>query len=192
MTEPTQVDDHGDEAVERLLSQFHGKGAIEDLVRALVNPLNQTETDLFAILAQSTIEDSVGDQLDGIGSTVGLTRGGRSDADYRAALLIEIELHGCDGTRDALFSICDGDVTFAEYDGADAEFRAFAGAITDARADELFRLLNLGRPTGVNFTFEWTQGVGVPFAFDGVGGAKFDGGFTFTIAARGARENATP
>ena len=120
-----QVDDHVTEALELMLAQFKGKPAFEGLVSAVVRPLNDVETDAFALTLRTLIiADSEGDQLDGIGSIVGLTRGGRSDADYRLALAEEIALHASAGRTNDLISICGGEVAIREYATPFAEFEA--------------------------------------------------------------------
>lgn len=190
MSEPTQVDDHAEEAVALLLQQFRGKRAFEALIAALTRPLNTVETDLFAIVAQRTIDGAEGTQLDNIGSTVGIVRASRTDADYRTAIRKEIALHNSSGTRETLIDLTDGDVDFVEDDPAFAEFQCFAGSLTSARATELTRLLNLGRGAGIYFTLEYTAEAGTAFAFDGA--ATFDGPSVFTIGTTSATENATP
>lgn len=190
MTEPTQVDDHAEKAVTLLLSQFRDKRAFAALIRALTRPLNTVETDLFAIMAQRAIDDAEGDQLDGIGSTVGCLRASRTDADYRTAIRKEIDLHNSDGTRDTLIDLTDGDVDFVEEEAAFAEFQCFAGSLTAARAAEITRFINLGRGAGIYFTLEYTATAGTAFAFDGA--ATFDGPSVFTIGTTSATENATP
>ena len=203
MTEPTQVTDHATEAVDLLLSQFKGKVRFEAFIAALVRPLQQIETDVFAMLGQQTIATAEGTQLDGIGSLVGISRGGRLDAAYRLVLTKEIELHNCDGTHDALVNLADGDVFINEYaytsgivQHAEFELSMTAGSMSDARAAEILRLMNLGRPAGVYFTMTWVTpalAAGDRFYLDNTGaGFGFDGPGVFAVASASSTENPTP
>lgn len=194
-----QTTDHVTEAVRRMLKQFRGKRAFEAIVAAVVRPFNELESDAFALhLQRITIDDSEGAQLDGIGSIVGLVRGGRNDVSYRAALRAEIAAHASHGRTDDLISVCDGEVAIREFAVPFAEFDAESRdpgddsrlvVLTDARAAEIVRLLNLARGGGIYFTFRWRASATTGFAFDGAGGAKFDGGSVFAIGADGATEN---
>lgn len=194
-----QTEDHVVEAVRNMLQQFRGKRAFEGLVSAIVRPFNTLETDGFALLLQRMdISVAVGAQLDGIGSIVGLTRGGRVDADYRTALRAEIASHASHGRVDDLIDVCDGQVAIREFAVPFAEFDAESRdpdddsrlvVLTDARAAEIVRLLNRARSGGVYFTFRWRASATTGFAFDGAGSAKFDGGSVFAIGALAATEN---
>lgn len=188
-----QTTAHEREAIALLLEQFKGRAAIEALVSSVVAPLNLVESTLFDLLNKRIdIDNAEGVQLDAIGDLLARPRQGLSDANYRTDLRAKIQLHASNGTRDALITLTGDTVTIREFPNAAAEFEAFhepyATIITDAAANALYRLLNRGRAAGVYFVLHWrAASAGSPFAFDGLGGAKFDGGFGMEIAARAAR-----
>ena len=105
MTNVTQIADHSIRAISRLTSQFQGQTNVEALVEMFMDELNELETSGFQLLLQRSLAVGVGEQLDTIGSHVGLLRGGRSDDDYRVALYGKIVQNSSDGSQPTIYSM---------------------------------------------------------------------------------------
>ena len=108
----------------------------------------------------------------------------------------EIELHRCNGTHDALINLADQEIEIVEGVHTDFDAEGTVGGLTEDRVAEIFRLLNLGRPAGVYFTFRYIPialDLEVPFFFDGFGNG-LDGadGAVFVYDMIAATENPTP
>ena len=209
-----QVTDHATDAVELLLQQFKGKVAIEALVSALTSPLNEYETASIDLLNKRIdIDAADGVQLDGIGGLLGCSRQGLADAAYRVALRQEIALHASTGSIDDIIAITGARVAIDEYNDVDADVLAATDpdfwatsqaefeartrnvttgdvieVVTQAEADELFRLINRARPAGVYFVLFYRLTAATGFAFDGTGATGFDTAAPFTIDALGATD----
>lgn len=77
-------------ALSRLTGQFTDKPRICGLVETMVEPLEELESDLFALKDQRWINSAVGKQLDYCGYLVGITRQGRNDDEYRTAIKAQV------------------------------------------------------------------------------------------------------
>lgn len=73
-------------ALSRLTGQFVDKPRVRGLVETMVEPLEELESDFFALKDQRWINTAEGTQLDYCGYLVGITRQGRSDDEYRTAI----------------------------------------------------------------------------------------------------------
>lgn len=193
-----KVPDHVAAAQALLPQQFRGRDAIEALVAVVAGPANEIETTLIDMQAERRDIDAAGGvQLTLIGDMLGVPRGGRSDSDLRVAIREEIALHNSDGTRDTLIELCGNFIAIVENDAFPAEFQVFDRDPSDGTIHEhktygidealrYARLINKGRPAGVYFTFEAITDGGSAFAFDGAGGATFDGPSVWTITTYSA------
>lgn len=64
-------------ALSRLVGQFHDKEKVKGLVESMVTPLEELSDDLNAIKHQRWVDTAEGEQLDGCGYIVGVSRQSR-------------------------------------------------------------------------------------------------------------------
>lgn len=77
---------------------------ISKLVRAFVNQLQEVEDAAHDVLLRRSLGVAYGQQLDNIGEIVGEERLGRSDADYRDAIIFKTFLNSSNGEPETLIS----------------------------------------------------------------------------------------
>jgi hypothetical protein len=93
----------------------------ELLVDVFAQQTQQIETALLEVLVDTRLENAEGVQLDVIGVIVGLERGALSDDDYRARLLVRIQVNQSSGTIPEVLSVVenmlatDQQITLTEY-----------------------------------------------------------------------------
>ncbi len=97
--------DLAEEALERVVEQFKDQPNFEALVEALSAQAQSAHDAVLGTLNNTVVADSEGAQLDGIGSIVGEERFGRSDEDYRIAILARIRLNLSNGTPEDIIEI---------------------------------------------------------------------------------------
>lgn len=112
--------DHIEQALDLLLSQFSDSPIIQELLKSWLLPLQQVEDDLIAFTEGNGISVATGEMLNTIGSWFGEERGGRSDSEYRSAILNKAIMSMQDGTTEkfiqAMKVLTNSDlVTFLEY-----------------------------------------------------------------------------
>lgn len=172
---------HVAEAVANLISQFEGKQRIETLVSIFVGQIQELEDAFSDILTETTIDNSVGVNLDNIGLIVGEPRAGRNDTQYRIAIKARIGLNTSGGTIENIISIvisvANAVVTVEIIEYFPASFTAriiepIDPAVTDT--DRIAEFIKGGRPAGVNGHLEFA--VAGAFQFDGPAGSGFDEG----------------
>lgn len=95
---------HPTNAEERLLWQFSDSHGVKSLTKALADELQQIQLDTFAVYNNLDINDAYGDFLDILGSDVSLPRGGRSDTEYRDAIILKQILTTADATPDSILT----------------------------------------------------------------------------------------
>jgi hypothetical protein len=96
----TQITDHVDQALGRLLQQYVDRPNFAALITSLVSPLQDLENAIYGIDAarQITNPDIEGVQIDGIGQIVGRARNGLSDAEYLLFIFGQIGVNNSDST----------------------------------------------------------------------------------------------
>lgn len=145
----TKIESHVEDALARLVSQFKEKPKIEGFITAFIRPLELMETSLIDILNNRWVMTAIGKQLDLLGSIVGETRRGRTDAEYRIGILIRIAINTSMGTPEntiAIFSLVTGATVVNLYE-------YFPGVV------ELY--------ANVNFEFNFINCGADAFAFEG-------------------------
>jgi hypothetical protein len=96
---PTKID-HVALGLERLITQWQDKPNVVGLLRSFLEQVNTLEDSLFQVLYERGIYEAIGVQLDNIGQLFGVSRLGRNDDDYRAAILLKISQLNDDGTTE--------------------------------------------------------------------------------------------
>jgi len=89
-------------AQSRLTNQFSEKPLINAVVKAMITPVQDVETLSDAVRNERWIATAVGVQLDGCGYIVGESRQGRTDDEYRAAILFRIFVNTSNATPEDL------------------------------------------------------------------------------------------
>lgn len=102
-----------DDAIDLFVEQFKGAEVIENLARALVTGLNDTEGVLNDLLLKRWLALAEGIQLDRLGVILGQPRYGRDDESYRTALYFQIFINTSKADPEAIIKatrvLSDGD-----------------------------------------------------------------------------------
>lgn len=84
---------------------FLDKENFNKLLKLFLEEIQELEVATLAIADQKNINTAIGAWLDYIGSLVGQPREGRTDEEYRAALLLKIAANSSDGTPNTIIDI---------------------------------------------------------------------------------------
>jgi hypothetical protein len=159
----TQITDHVQQALNRLLYQYKGKANIAALLTALVEPIQELEDAIFDVNSgrqffNGSAYPASGAQLDGIGAIVGVARNGLEDAEYLVFIIGTIVVNNSDGTIPTLLNVVniffEPDL-FLAFDMYPAEFNVeLAGSTLDPTLyDTAARFIQqaLGASIGLGF-----------------------------------------
>lgn len=106
MADITQNLTHVEDAKKRLLTQYKELPNIEGLISIFSNQIQDLEDVTFSIVDGRTLANGIGEQLDLLGTIVGLTReSGLSDARYRTLLYVKIGQNTSQGAAEKIISI---------------------------------------------------------------------------------------
>jgi hypothetical protein len=89
----------------RIVEQFKNKDNILAIVTYLTTQVTQLQTMFLQLAVLYQVASAEGEQLDGIGQIVGEERFGRSDEQYRPALLARIRLNLSRGTAEDIIEL---------------------------------------------------------------------------------------
>ena len=153
----------------------------EKLIATYASQIQELEGVFFEILEDTTLDGSIGQQLDNLGTIVKILRGALSDDRYRNRISAQILANLSSGTIPQILAIlklivaADVVLEFLEEFPAHFSIEANPGLPT-GQGDEIAALLDTLEVGGVRglFKFHVTDPV---FAFDSAGGSKFDGGY---------------
>lgn len=164
---------------------------IEKLLSTYVAEVQELETAMQEVLNDRWIDVAVGAQLDGLGQIVGRSRDGNSDVTYRNLIRAQVEINKGAGIVQDVVSVLElllpsatieliqeYPATFSVYLLQDIILESTAALVSGALGDV--------RAAGVRALLHYH--IATPqFAFDGSGGAVFDGVYYFiaTIDCRG-------
>lgn len=98
------ISNHIDLAMKRLFYQYDDANSIRNILESLAEQIQDVENHQFVLYYVWHIELSFGQQLDNIGSQVGLGRGGLSDTDYRIRLRTKIAVNTSAGLTEQIYS----------------------------------------------------------------------------------------
>ena len=172
---------HVAEGLANVISQFQGSPKMLSVLEVFLVQIQELEDAFAEILSETTLDDSVGLQLDNLGAIVGEPRSGRSDLQYRTAIRARIGLNTSEGTIEDVIALALSvagaalGVTVTEL--FPAGFLATIDdpidpAITDV--DRIASFIASGRPAGVRGLLIF--GVLGSFQYDGAAGTGFDEG----------------
>jgi hypothetical protein len=153
----TEKLNHVAEALDNLVQQFKGSGNLALFITSWVNEVQELEGMWFDLLENRWIATAVGAQLDGLGSIVGEDRQGRSDAEYRVAIIARVGINVGSGTPEQIIAyvttVTDGaNVELTEFFPASLTVRAVT-ALTAAEATLIGNLLKEIKSAGVRIDF---------------------------------------
>lgn len=100
-----RIDDHQAAARSRLLQQSKGKANFTKILDSMAALIQEFEDKSYEVLRGRELGQAVGAQLDGIGSLVGIPRGGASDAEYRLLLQGKIFSNNSDSTTPTIIAL---------------------------------------------------------------------------------------
>lgn len=92
------VMDYASIAVSRLTSQFSESPKLQEMVRAIFEPLRDVEIMAHDLIYKRSISTARGVNLDGCGAIVGEMRQGRDDDEYREAIRFRVFINTSRGT----------------------------------------------------------------------------------------------
>lgn len=101
----TEIPNHVQLALGRLLTQYKNKPGIVGVITALVNQIQALENGIFPLDQGRQLKFAVGAQLDQLGTLIGIERNGVDDATYVVLLMGTIAENNSDGTSIALLNI---------------------------------------------------------------------------------------
>ncbi len=156
----TKNDTHVADALSNRIQQFKNKEDFADLIRIYVEQVQDLEDALFQVLLDTTLNTSIGEQLDNLGEIVGEDRLSRNDEDYRQALRVRILINKSSGTIEEILEIAK---TFTQDSGL-IEIKEFSPAsltiqVTNQLLVDALRLaiaLDAARSAGVGLQLLYT------------------------------------
>lgn len=101
----TEITNHVQQALARLLQQYQGQPRITALMTALVNQIQAIENAFYPLDAGRQLANAQGMQLDNLGTIVGIARNGLSDAEYLIFILGTIAENNSTGTDASITAI---------------------------------------------------------------------------------------
>lgn len=148
-----RIDDHIEQGLALLLSQYVRKPRIRALIASFLGQVQELEDAAFDVMTSRLVGSAVNAQLDLLGKLVGESREGRDDDGYRVAITARIAVNRSSGTGPEIVSILalvDTD-DFALRDVGPASFRVDyrTPPATAAAGREIPRLVSEARPAGV-------------------------------------------
>lgn len=136
-----KIPDHAQQALNRLIEQYKKKPRIENLVIDLIgDPVQDLEDAFFTLYQRLDINFQVNGQLDLIGTIVGESRNGLSDAEYRVALKGRIAVNNSKGTIEdviQLWKLFSNATQVQVQELFPAEIRIFTDAIVGIGLNDL-------------------------------------------------------
>ena len=108
MTNVVKINDHLQQAINRLISQYRDRPNINALLKTMVDRIQSVEDTLFDFYGKRLdINVAVGEQLNQIGELVGQDRLGYKDDFYRILIFSKIGINTSQGTVPDLIDIAE-------------------------------------------------------------------------------------
>lgn len=168
----SKITDHVTQALGRLIEQFKTSDNFKEMITAFVDQIQDIEDAAYDVYTLRYIETAEGVQLDELGLIVGESRLGKTDEEYRAALLFRVFINMSNGEPERMITAFR---TFTEADKIKFYelYPAAVHLISDGSTvpDNLISALENVAPAGVEVTAAITYGVDFPLSV-----ARDDGG----------------
>lgn len=97
MTELTKIEDHEEQALAQLITQYRDKPDLEHWIRSYARESQELEDVLWDIIEQRTVDSATGDLLQKIGKIVGQPYRGEGDEAYRVLVKARIAINRSNG-----------------------------------------------------------------------------------------------
>lgn len=149
------IPNHVQQALARLVTQYKNSTNLQNLLSALIGPIQGIESALTDMNSLRYMAEAQGVQLDVIGIIVGLTRsGGQSDSSYRLALQGQIKINISQGQPEQIiqaYKLFTGSpfVILDEYHNASFILESDFTPSSQAEADQLILTIKQAAPVGV-------------------------------------------
>lgn len=177
------IDNHVQQALARLLTQYKNSTNLQNLLTAIINPIQDIEGVLGELNDLRYLPDATGVQLDVIGIIVGLPRPvGATDAEYVLDLYGQIKINTSQGQPEQLiqaFLLFTGAATCILTEFENASFLIASPYVPPSQAviDSLITTLSQAAPVGVRMDGIISYDATNAFAYDGaLPGAGYDDG----------------
>lgn len=174
------INNHVQAAIDRLMSQYGNAIQLQNFMAAVIQPLQEIESVLTDLNVQRQLAVAVGQQLDNIGTIVGLARPpGATDDVYRNDLYAEIKINVSEGQPEQAiqtFQLFTGAalVLLDEHFPAEISIESEIVFPSQSSIDMILQIMQEVLPAGVRCDGIVEFDPVNPFAFDG---ALFGGGF---------------
>ena len=100
-----KIDNYVELAQSRLIQLYKESKTNNDLLKNLVDPIQELENEFFELYGLKSISDGIGYQLDVIGKILGVDRLGRTDDNYRIILYIQTLINNSGGEPESIINI---------------------------------------------------------------------------------------
>jgi hypothetical protein len=161
-----KITDHVQQAQDRLVEQYKESVNLNNLIEAVVLPIQDIENQTDELYRLRLISTAYGVQLDKIGTIIGEARFGRNDSDYRSAIITRININVSGGEPESIISAIRqiiGPFTIEYIDIFPAYFQIFMQTVNFVpNVLELIEPLN---PAGVGSCILLQGGNESPFVF---------------------------
>jgi hypothetical protein len=195
----TVIPNHVGQAIARLMSQYGNAENLQNVLSAIINPLQDIESVLNDLNVKRQLSVAEGQQLDSLGTIIGLARpAGADDTTYRQDLYAQIKVNISEGQPEQaiqtfqLFTQA-GLVLLNEYFPASVLINSDHVFPTQEDVDKILEIMQEVLPVGVRCNGIVEFDSSIPFAMDGsLSGAGFGdindpstGGIWATFKRRG-------
>lgn len=191
ITEDLQI---AETAISRLIAQDRSGSGLPDLtdptlsnteqlIAIFVAEVQELETVFLQLFEETTLDTAVGAQLDNLGRIVGRERADETDTEYRNRLRAQVQLNLSSGTVEQVLAAVvlslGNSISLIMTEGEVAEFEIeVTESITPEIAARVALVLGTAKGGGIKANLKYFDETPV-FAYDGAGGAKYDGGFKY-------------
>lgn len=184
MTTMTQKTTRVTEAQGLLIEQFRNHTNIDAIVKAFAQQSQEVEDAAWQILLDTLIATAEGQQLDNLGTIVGVEREGKTDTAYRVRLQAQVLLNKSSGTIEDLLGMAyvlgaTSNTVLTEVFPAKIEI--VVNTVLATGGSDIGHVMTLARAAGVGMWFTWYEQSGY-FKLDTVGQGLDQGLLTGIIA----------
>lgn len=160
------VQDHADQAIERLLTQYRERVRFEGWIRANAGATQTAEDAFWAIYTCDDLTTATASQLDDLGEMVGQLRGSLSDTQLRVMIAARVLINTGSGTGDELneileivMSLLGSNVVTIREDFPATIVAVVAGAWAGLGASSTLvaSIIRTARAAGVRSILEWSE-----------------------------------
>ena len=167
-----QINYHVDQALARLLEQYKSKPRIKSVISSICTPIQGIQTVTNELNTLRTINGSVGQQLDNLGTIVGIQRGELTDAQYRLWIKAKVLINISDGEPEIVIQaytlLTEGSTTYLTEFFPGAIGLMSDGVIPSGLESTVAHLIKQCLSAGVRIdTLGYFSPIN-PFSFDGI------------------------